>query len=315
MIRASDEDQRRKQHEWFAGTYLDEDWEFGMEAVEEVLFDGFPDEALQRENLTILDRMISGEVRPDRSYAREHLILTRLKIMEELGFGREETDRFLGEHVAFPGVRKQMVHRAIAEKEFDRAIELLKEGMAQDREMLGLVQEYQELLIDLYRQLGRTEDQRKAVEYYLSAFYQRDLQYINMLRDLTPPENWPALREEVLTWKGCGSVTGLFLEEEQMYDRLLSWVMARGQIYDVDPFAASLWPLYPEKLMSFYLSYLQEAMEPVSNRQTYAELIRRLKELRKRPNGEEETARLAKTWRAAYPRRRAMLEELSKAGF
>ena len=315
VIRASDEDQRRKQHEWFAGTYLDEDWEFGMEAVEEVLFDGFPDEALQRENLSILDRRISEEIRLDRSYALEHLIRTRLKVMETLGVGREETDRFLEEHFAVPAVREQMIQRAIGERDFDRAIALLKESRELDREMRGLVQAYQEQLIDLYRQLGRTEDQRDAIRYLLSAFYQRDLQYITMLKDLTPPEDWPALREEVLTWRGCRTVAGLLLEEEQLYDRLMSWVMEQGQLFDADQFSASLWPVYPEKLMAFYLDHLQEEMGRASNRKTYAELIRRLKELRKRPNGEKETARLAQTWRAAYPRRRAMLDELSKAGF
>lgn len=315
VIRMSDAEQRKKQYDWFARIYIDDEWEFGMEALEEILFEGFPDEALQREILTVLDRKIAQSERLGRSWALEHAIHNRLRIMEKLGLGREETDRFLEAHYAVPKVRKWMIRRALEEKEYDRAISLLKESRELDWKYSGLVREHQEMLIDLYRQLGRTEEQRAEALIMLQELPQRDLKYIKMLKDLTPGEDWPTLREELLTWESMKDVINLFLEEEKLYGRLFERVMERGRISEVDRFSASLWPLYPEQLMSFYLAYLRQAMQQASTRNAYAELVRRLKGLNKRPKGKEETARLAQEWRADYPRRRAMLDELAKAGF
>ena len=42
--------------------------------------------------------------------------------------------------------------------------------------------------------------------------------------------------------------------------------------------------------------------------------MKRLKAVSRLRGGKEAAAELAEEWRAAYPRRRAMLEELGKAG-
>ena len=59
----------------------------------------------------------------------------------------------------------------------------------------------------------------------------------------------------------------------------------------------------------------REDMKNASNQKRYAELVKRLKTLSGLRGGAEAAASLAQEWRAAYPRRRAMLEELKKAGF
>ena len=315
VLQASDEAQREKQHDWFAGEYFGGEWEYGSDAVERVLFEGFSEEALLRKNLTLLDRRIREKAGDSASYAMAHLLTIRLETMKKLGMGREETDRFLEEHYAVPAVRKRMIDRAIEELDYDRAVALLKESKVLDRELPGLVRGYQETLIDLYRQSGRTGELREAVLSMLKEFWQSDLSYVKQLKTLTPPADWPALREELLSWQTTARIFGQILEEEKLYQRLLDWILERGQVYEMDRFAATLWPAYPEKLLAFYAEYLQRAMKGASNRKGYADLVRRLKGLKKYPKGTEETARLARAWRAAYPRRRAMLDELAKAGF
>ena len=66
-------------------------------------------------------------------------------------------------------------------------------------------------------------------------------------------------------------------------------------------------------LLAFYLACLQEEMDWASKRSVYAGVIRHLKGLRNYPKGE--ARRLAGEWRQAYPRRRAMLDELKTAWY
>ena len=314
VLQVSDRDQRRTMHAWFVRAYTDKALDFGQDAVGSVLFEAFDDEAILRENLKLLDRLIEQDGEHSRYY-QEHLISLRLKTMEKLSADRKEIDAYLARNHAYPVIRDYMVQRFLREKQFDSAVDLLRKGIDMDKELPGLVCEHREALIDLYRQLGRTEEQREAVLALLKKHWQRDLDYIEMLKGLTDPADWPALREELLTWKSLRSVANRLLEAEGLHGRLLDRLIEEGSMYEMDQFEKTLRPLYPEKLLAFYLSCLREEMAQASKRSAYAGVIRRLKGLRKYPKGEAEARRLAGEWRKAYPRRRAMLDELRIAGY
>ena len=91
--------------------------------------------------------------------------------------------------------------------------------------------------------------------------------------------------------------------------------MKHGSIRIMDHFANTLKEKYPDEVLKFYLSCLRREMERASSRTEYAEQVQRLKNLEHLSGGKEAAVKLAEEWRAAYPRRRAMIEEMQKAGF
>ena len=64
-----------------------------------------------------------------------------------------------------------------------------------------------------------------------------------------------------------------------------------------------------------YAKYVICAVENASNRKEYNHLVQYLKKIKRYPNGTQISANIAKEWRTAYSRRRAMMDELTKGGF
>ena len=68
--------------------------------------------------------------------------------------------------------------------------------------------------------------------------------------------------------------------------------------------------IYPERCLAILIKTADEDAEAANKRQNYQHVARVLRWMRKYPGGEKKAAELAEKYRAAYPRRRAMLEEL-----
>ena len=105
------------------------------------------------------------------------------------------------------------------------------------------------------------------------------------------------------------------MKSEELWERLLEAVIAAKRLSTLDRYEDALKKRYPDEVLEAYTRILMQNAAVVSNRKQYQELTRYLKKLRSYPGGAERTARLAEDWRTRYSRRRAMMEELDKAGF
>lgn len=72
---------------------------------------------------------------------------------------------------------------------------------------------------------------------------------------------------------------------------------------------------FPEQVRDLYISYLHREAETASDRNRYRELMKYLKKISEYPGGREKAVGIAENWRAKYYRRRAMMDEMRKAGF
>ena len=73
--------------------------------------------------------------------------------------------------------------------------------------------------------------------------------------------------------------------------------------------------MFPPHIWQRGVDYYRDAMGRANNRKAYWSVIQTLKKVRKYPDGKVVAKGLADCWRAKYPRRTSMLDELSKAGF
>lgn len=170
-------------------------------------------------------------------------------------------------------------------------------------------------MIELYRTLNRTDDLREELLFQLEHIRQDDLQYVQALKDITPPEQWPTLRERLLSMKTLSWIKGEILETDGLYQRLFNYATSGKSMDFMDRFVDTLNKRYPIEVRQFYVDCLREDMKNATTQKRYAELVKRLKPLSRLRGGEEAAAGLAQEWRVAYPRRRTMLEELKNEGF
>ena len=270
----------------------------------------FPEAEFLRRKLDLLDEQIAKA--KENGYRIDRYTLRRVETMEKLSMDRAEIDAYLQANRQIPAVRKRMVDAAVREGRYDDAISLLREGK---ETTVGTVAEYSNQLVELYRTLDRVEDLRTELLFQMEEVGQRDLGHVELLKELTPNDQWPDLRERLLSLGNLRSVRGELLEAEGLYDRLLDYAVSSGSLYVMDAYADTLGARYPADVLAFYIPHLRKDMERASTRTQYAEQVKRLKQLTRFRGGKEAAAEAADEWRTAYPRRRAMWEELQKAGF
>lgn len=317
----TDDGQRRRMFDWILSHYHcnGDDGAAADEAIEDCLFGGYGQEAafqepeFLRRKLQLLDKQISDMSR--YSPRLENYINKRLDIMRQLSMSDAEMSDFIQEHYNLPIVRQHLIEDATREEHFDDAIELLRRSKQIDTNYPRYISEYSGKLIALYQKLNRPKELRKELLYQMKNISQGSLTYVNLLKDMTPPEDWPELREQLLSAPNQGAVRMELMEQEGLYRRLLNEVLKSESLYTMDKFFKTLKREYPNELREFYANCLRPQMERASDRTAYAEIIQRLRKLCEISGGQEAAAALADEWRKAYPRRRAMLEELKKRGF
>ena len=315
QIEAATPELRRRMYQWFQDACQTSDGlcqELLWEAQQEL----FHDPEFLESNIDQLDHMIREEqARQERGYSRlPQLVTQKLERMEELGVSREDLQQAEREHWALPDVRRRVISRLLEEKRYTEAETLLRESKELDREWAGLVSRYSQELIGLYEETGQAEKLLDELQFQVFQCSQHDLAYVKKLKDRISPEQWPELRERLLTGKTLyGDLQEELLEMDGLYDRLMDRVAALESLSTLDRWEKVLRPRFPERVRDAYLLCLEAQMRLASDRKQYAAVISYLKKLRTYPDGRD--TQLARRWRMSYHRRRSMLDELGKAGY
>ena len=314
-LQKADPSQRQRMYEWFKTQFIDEDWDYAGDYIDDMLFDYDWGPDIAHDALRLLDEKIGSLEHIERNCSLEYYVRRRISLMEQMDSDPADAEAFLKKHRVLPSVRKYLVQREISAGNINRAMDLLIESKELDQDKNGLVAEYSDQLIGLYQQAGNTDAMRRELWEYLEWFGDRDLQHTEQYKSLIPSEQWPAERDRLLALPSMQSSKAELLDREEMYPELLAWLLNDRGGYLMDRYADKLVKRYPEEIRTFYLKELRNQMNRADNRNRYRDTAARLKHLTKYIGGKTAAQELANEWKRTYDRRRAMLDELKKAGY
>ena len=289
-----------------------------QEFAEQAVFSRFSGEAFDRKKLEWVDRQItaleaSGKQGYSGEYKMKQLLTRRFDLMKKLSRPKEELDAFLARYSNYSDIRKLRIRQALDDGETDEAIRLLEEGKSADCDKYGLVAEYSEWLMDLYERQGQRNELLAELEYHVFTLPSGGMEMLDRLKKACTPVQWIEYRERYLSGHNTHKLE--LMESEGLWERLMEAVAAADRLSILDRYEAALKKRYPDEMLEAYARILMREAAAASNRKRYQELARYLKKLRHYPGGAERAARLAEDWRTRYSRRRAMMEELERAGF
>ncbi|MCD8306624.1 MAG: hypothetical protein LUD51_00105, partial [Clostridia bacterium] len=253
-------------------------------------------------------------------------VLKKLELMACLGYSPEETDAVIRKYWQVPEVRDRKVELLLVQGDLESAIQVLQESKALDKGDDFTQTQNSATLIDLYSRLGRTEEYKQELAYYLfdaavnTNFYRYQAHdslsgYISRLEDACTPEEWAAYRERILQDEKFIQEWCPLMAKDGLYERLLDQILEWQSVEDMDRYEDLLKPLFPEQLKKFYADYIIRESEPATSREYYARLAAYLAKLCSYPGGDVLAADIAGQWKARFPRRIAMMDELARAGF
>lgn len=317
------EEDRGKMFVWFneqqsAGTVVD----YMEDYLSDFLMNEFHDEELLRKKLAMLDEMIEqAEGQPDcgeywsAHYGYENNILKRLEIMKELQYTEEEMRAYKEKNWRFAAVRMLQLSEYLEEGKQQEAIELLLESKKLDEGSPGRVAEYSAKLIELYRNLGRTQEYKEELVFQVFHCNQQCLKYVDELKAICTKDEWEDYREQILVSRSGWLIRYPLMEKEGLYERLLEEIVKEKDILYLNKYEKTLKKEFPERVRDIYVQYVRKQAELVSDRKQYKELVQYLKKIRKYPEGDAMASEIAGEWKEKYRRRPAMMDELRKAKF
>lgn len=234
----------------------------------------------------------------------------RLLIMYRLGQTPEEFVTYLQSY------DKPYFRQALREWyiEYDpaTAIPLLQEELAKATDPLDICL-YSEQLADVYKNLGDRDSEREWLLYLV--LEQQDNRFLSRLKELLEPEIWRDVFVQAVKKTEFESERYQMLADEKMYDLLLMEIMDTKNLDLFLHYEKALSKQYPEQTYEILKNLLQETMAAADNRAMYKWVVSKLKRVKKYPQGKERLQALVDGFYVQYSQRRALKEELAKAGY
>ena len=175
--------------------------------------------------------------------------------------------------------------------------------------------QYCEQLAELYRKTGQTALYEQELRYLIFSCKTWKTEYVEQLKELTPAAQWPALFERILRLPSMRLNTPALLAWDGQFQRLYDLLSQTARMEEVYRYESVLRQWSQEKTRSLYLQCLDRAMSLADGRSAYRKCIDYLRRLCTYPEGIAVVSQVTKLWRETYPRRRAMLDELERAGY
>lgn len=327
VLKQCNEEEKKKLFTWFqehcTGGYV---IDFMEDYLSDFLMNEFHDRDLLLKKLEMIDSDIArmrkstdcGETW-SMHYGYQNNILKRLDLMKELEYSEEEIRQYRKDNWKFSAVRKLEIADLLENGAFLRAISVLKESKELDKQYAGLVAEYSQQLIQIYKQELMQEEYKEELLSYVFSYMYSDISYALELKAICSEVEWLEQRGQLLKKLKGSPCAYQLMEAEELYEEMLQCISQEvqnlGWISRMDEYEKILKAKHPEKVRDIYVVYVRKAAGRTSSRNQYHNLMDYLRKIKKYPDGKEVATEIAKEWRAMYSRRSAMMDELRKAGF
>ena len=105
--------------------------------------------------------------------------------------GEEKASAFLEKNLSNSDFRKEIIEKAIKEKDYNKAIALSKEGInIDDSDKPGLANDWRDYLLKVYIILNDTEDIINTARFLFIDSNREKKRYFDILKKQLSPENW-----------------------------------------------------------------------------------------------------------------------------
>lgn len=190
-------------------------------------------------------------------YGMVNNIITRICLMEELSYSKQEIKEYRQKYRNFSEIRKMEIQEYLSDKKYEEAIAVLKESKKLDADKAGLVAEYSQQLIQIYEKRNMQNEYVQELQYQVFECMQRDLEYIVKLKKLCSETEWEEQREKFLQGKTSYWIRYEFLVEEELFERLLQEIQKNQSVHVLDQYEKVLKKHLPNEVRDMYVQYVK----------------------------------------------------------
>ena len=235
--------------------------------------------------------------------------------MEGLSFAND----YLEANIFNPDFRRELILKAIEEKNYAKAIRLAEKGIAADqKEKPGLADEWKWHLLNVYQLQNDPENVIEQARYlFLNSGRFSSKEMFHIMKKYVPAADWKLFFEQLVAekikserWVSFHTIADMYIWEEQ-WENLFSLLIKNPSLDNIAYVEKYLTKQYASQLVDLYCMAIQTFLEENVGRAHYKTACKYLRRMNKL-GGREKTDILIAELRTKYKPRRALMEELDK---
>jgi len=224
----------------------------------------------------------------------------------------KDVEAFIEQNLDLSNIREMAVTQFTKRKNFKRAIELCREGIAIStrKKFPGEVNKWYEMLLEIFRQQDNKSGIIECAEFLFRNSH-LELTYYNMLKKELGDEQWKARQSDFLKlyqqrhkWY---ELAVIYAEEERKQDLMNTLRMSR-HVPLIKEFQNHLMPAFKKELHQLYFEIVSGILEQYADRSHYREAANIIKNMKANFNVADIQLFVIEI-RERYKHRRALLDE------
>jgi len=226
-------------------------------------------------------------------------------------------ENYINKHITNSDIRNQEIELAFERKNFDRVIELAKDGIKYDaKDKPGLLSIWYDWLLQVAIAHNDTPKIIEYARYSLIHNFQGSLDYHRILKNVIPAEEWHTFLERIISelapqsnWIHQELVRQIYIKEE-WWDKLFLMLKENASLTNIEVNEQYLAKIYPTEFVELYSEAISNFVDKNIGRNHYQTACMYLVKM-KTMNGTKQANELIELLIKKYPQRKALLEELS----
>ncbi len=263
----------------------------------------------------LLDAVKPSGDRWDWDFSKAQQI--RLNLIEQTEGGAKAV-QFMEANLDNSDFRKAAIERAIAAKDYNRAITYAQDGLKKDiSDFPGLANDWRRYLLQVYTTLKDSENIIKCARYLFLHGRDDSKKCFGILKEHVNPDLWNEFVEGLIKeikgkskWYDCHSVANIYIWEERWGD-LLKVVQQNPTLGFIENYEMHLVAHCLPETVDLYSKAILKHMENNVGRGHYQDVCRYMRRMLKMGAKVEVDSIIAQL-RAKYFNRRALMEELQR---
>ena len=244
-------------------------------------------------------------------YELEKWALYHLKLMDLLKYDDEKIMHYAEKYLHFSGIRNYLTERYVSKDHFKTAIKILENSLECVSTSIRDSKNVHMKLKELYRQNADKKNYIRELWIILTEYDLTDIDVYVEFKSLFDADEWEEVRERLYSSMKNQAMLPEYFIEEQLTDRLASYIYANKSIYLIEQYEPYLIKDYSEFILSEYADYLNSAAKQTADRSTYRRWADKLRHMKKIKGGKECVDEIIYNWSTIYRNRPAMMQEIS----
>ncbi len=309
-------EEKRKMFGWFTSHLDGSVIDYLEEYIEQIIMEEFKEKEYEQDKIEFIQNMIEKARQNTSDWSRDYGVgkwaVRYLDMLKKKKAPEKQIEEVCKKYWSNSSVRRYYVDMYMKKKEYDYVLQVLDESMLLDKQYRGLISEYSKKKKEIYLLQG---NKGAYVEQLWELVLDHEAGNLDLYKELKKQystEEWLVKREEIFKKLPAHAHVERFYKEEQLYDRLLEYVLNSPGLYALQEYENVLKKEYPEQVLVKYQDEVNKMALHTSDRKHYASLVSLLRRMQKMKGGLKVVEQIVADWKVKYKNRPAMMDELRK---